>query len=235
MLVLAVLRHADYLQPPDVPSAWLPWPLSERGVEQARQAAATIAGFLKARSLECLPTIDSSRMLRAWQTADIIGQQLQADLGRAFAIDEFEALAERSVGAVANLGVAQIEGILAEDPRYEVPPPGWKSMSDYKLPFQGAESLNEAGVRVAAHLEQVWRDSLDRGEAGLKIIVGHGASIRHAARQMGLLTADGVGRVSMHHAQPIFLSRDTGDWQIIEGNWKPRAGMDEAGDEFSAK
>lgn len=234
MLVIAVLRHAEYVQPDDVPSAWLPWPLSSKGVEQAKDAAATVAGFLERHSLDCINTIDSSLMLRAWQTATLIADQLQNRLGKYFNVVQYEALAERGVGAAANLTVVQIERILAEDPRYLEPPAGWKSMSSYKLPFQGAESLEEAGIRVARHIESVWQAASETGSAELKVIVGHGAAFRHAAGQLGLLSAERVRRVSMYHAAPVFITKSSGEWQIIEGEWKPRAMDDEAGDEFSA-
>lgn len=234
MLVIAVLRHADYLQPKDVPSAWLPWPISKQGVEQAKGAAAAIGRFLDKHSLVCMDVIDSSLMLRAWQTATIIAEQLQDQSGRTFSVAQFEALAERGVGAAANLTLEQIEQILHQDPRYEAPPSGWKSMSAYKLPFQGAESLNEAGIRVARHIESVWQACTAAGEAGVKVIVGHGAAIRHAARHMGVLSAEQVGRVSMYHAVPMFFTRDSEGWRIIDGEWKPRASHEEAGDEFSA-
>lgn len=235
MLVIAVLRHADYLQPEDVPSAWLPWPLNQTGIEQAKGAAETIIRYLDSHALDCIDPIDSSLMQRAWQTATIVATQLQRRLQSSYSVDQFEALAERGVGAAANLTIGQIERILAADPRYELPPAGWKSRSDYKLPFQGAESLDEAGMRVARHLETVWQACAERDGSGLKVIVGHGAAIRHAAKHLGVLSAEQTGRVSMYHALPMFFSKVDGQWQLIEGNWKPRTGEHEAEDEFNTE
>ncbi|MDA0979493.1 MAG: histidine phosphatase family protein [Proteobacteria bacterium] len=215
--LLAILRHADYEQPADTPSAWLPYALTAEGRTQAEDAGETLADFLSRHGMNSAPAIDSSRMLRAWQTASIIGGRLGVT-----EIAQFDGLAERSVGAVANLTTGQIEALLAADPRYESPPEGWKSTSDYRLPFQGAESLTEAGRRVADHL-LACMEALEIGAPGhMKIVVAHGASLRHAAMHLGLLTPKTVGSVSMYHARPIFLTRDGGRWQILEGEWKPR-------------
>lgn len=170
-------------------------------------------------------------MLRAWQTADIIAARLKQLLGQDFSIAEYSELAERSVGAMANLTVDEIENIMALDPRYAAPPSGWKSNSDYCLPYQGAESLNQAGCRVAGHLESVCESMLKEGIDCLKIVVGHGASIRHAALQMGLLTREGVGQVSMYHAVPVYLSRRQDCWVKLAGEWKVRV-KDSDGDEI---
>lgn len=154
-------------------------------------------------------------MLRAWQTADLIRRALALDLD----IAEFEALAERGVGAAANLTVTEIETLLAEDPRYDVPPAGWKSRADYRLPLQGAESLTEAGTRVAAHIEQALGDC---GDDDLKILVGHGASIRHAMARLGVLSPDEVAARSMYHASPILLQYVATGWRQVGGEWKFR-------------
>lgn len=222
--ILALLRHADYQQPANVPSAWLPYALNEQGVEQAQQAAGYIRRFMDTHSLTLSPVIDSSHMLRAWQTSSILG----AALGLSD-IEETERLAERSVGAMANLTTMEIEKLLDDDPRYDSAPTGWKSSTDYRLPFQGAESLSEAGMRVADHIRLVEQQT----PAGqLRIIVGHGASMRHAAMHLGLLSRDGVASVSMYHARPVFIRRTGDHWEHVDGEWKPRA-KTEKSDEFS--
>lgn len=224
---IAVLRHAEYEQPADVPSAMLPWPLTAAGEMQARQAAREIQSMARARSLGIHEVFDSSRMLRAWQTASLIGDELG---GEGWSINQFDALSERSVGSVANLTVAEIERILALDPRFEPPPPGWKSRSDFTLPFQGAESLLDAGARVAEHLNASARQmSADE----LKVIVGHGASIRHAMVYLGVMSLDDVRRYSMYHARPVLLEYDSvsHDWRHIDGDWKRRETASES-DEY---
>ncbi len=217
-VVVALLRHADYEQPADVPSAHLPYPLTAEGIVQAKQGASQLLDLIREQNLKISPVIECSRMLRAWQTASLIAEYFEA-AGISVTLTEFDALAERSVGAAANLTVAQIEQILANDPRYEQPAGNWKSTSDFRLPFQGAESLSEAGARVAAHLEHA-ADGCTDGE--LKIVVGHGASMRHAAAHLGVLSRDEVGLYSMYHAAPVLIARVDGRWLQVAGEWKLR-------------
>lgn len=216
---IALIRHGDYHQPADVPSALLPHPLTDAGEQQAAAAAADIRAFADSRGLTVHPQVDCSRMLRAWQTARMIGDGLETSGLGPFSVHEHEALAERSVGAAANLTVQEIEAILERDPRHARPPSGWKSSTDYCLPLQGAESLLAAGQRVAGHISRV-ASGLD--DTMLKLIVGHGASIRHAAMELGVLTREGVSAVSMHHAKPVFVRMIGGKWTHVDGAWKPR-------------
>lgn len=169
------------------------------------------------------PEIICSRQQRAWQTAATLAAELVATTPQSFHILEDEALAERSVGAFANLTTAEIEDILDQDPRYARPPQNWKSDSRYKLPAQGAESLIEAGARVA----QCLCSHMDRlpGPSGpdTRIFVGHGASLRHAAHHLGVLGLEDIRRLSMHHARPVVLKRqEDGTWDHHCGNWKER-------------
>lgn len=214
--VIALIRHGDYHQPLGVPSALLPYALTNQGESQARQAAAELTDFAAARGLTIANGLHSSRQLRAWQTASIIA----AELGSGFTVSEFAELAERSVGAVANLTVAQIEQILREDPRYAEPAAGWKSDSHYCLPFQGAESLMQAGARVAAHIEESANNIVD--PSCLKVIVGHGAAIRHGCAHLNILDLEMVRSISMHHAKPVYISRQSGVWRHVAGEWKSR-------------
>jgi 2,3-bisphosphoglycerate-dependent phosphoglycerate mutase len=231
-LIIALVRHGEYHQPLNVPSALLPYALTQNGENQARECAAILIKFAQKANLKICTGIDCSHMLRAWQTASIMGRCLTQHLNQDFEINEFDCLSERSVGAAANLTIEEIETLLEKDPRYASAPEGWKSSSLYQLPFQGAESLEAAGRRVAMHLT-----SLKQTTGEMKLIVGHGAAIRHAAVHLGVLAASRVGLVSMFHATPVFIGREAGSdtmqWNHIEGNWKIRA--DKSGDEFNAR
>ncbi len=220
---VGILRHGQYEQPAGVPSAHLPHPLLPEGENAAREAAQKIWAFAEQESLELDVTIDCSSLLRAWQTASIIAGELQEKSPRGFQVAEFPDLAERSVGAAANLTRDQIEAVLDRDPRFGSPSAGWKRNPSYRLPLLGAESLLEAGERVAAH----WRRREDQGRVSekpqLKILVGHGGSLRHAALKLGILDRDDVARLSMWHCHPIFFRRDAdGNWERRDGNWKVR-------------
>ncbi|MVF12048.1 histidine phosphatase family protein [Ketobacter sp. MCCC 1A13808] len=235
-LIAAIMRHGDYHQLANTPSALQPFPLTAQGCEQARQGAASIAGFLRQQQCELHSAIDSSQLLRGWQTARIVADALKlaapASQRTGIDVQGYEDLAERSVGSAANLTLQQIEEILQADPRYRDPPTDWKSNSHYCLPLQGAESLMQAGERVAAHLEKQMQGLFTTETSDtLKLFVGHGAAFRHAAYCMGLLVFEDIAKLSMHHAQPLFFEfnaraeADSGEsrWRHIDGEWKVRS------------
>ena len=142
--------------------------------------------------------------------------------------DGRERWAWRGLGSAANLTVAQIEAVLATDPRHDPPPPGWKSDSDYRLPLDGAESLMEAGARVAAHLRETMAAA---SPARLTVFVGHGASFRHAAHHLGLMSRDDIRRLSMFHARPLLVCYTPRDsWRHFAGSWKVRPRSEEPAD-----
>lgn len=223
--IAALIRHGDYAQLPDTPSAHQPFPLNADGERQAREAAALLRDACARNGWRLEPCIDSSRMLRAWQTARIIAFELADLVPSGFTVTSFDTLAERCVGAAANLSLAQIEDIIHRDPRFPDLPAGWKADSHYCLPLQGAESLVDAGARVAAHLRQRTADLAARPDvACLKLFVGHGAAMRHAAWHLGVLEFEQVAQLSMHHGRPVFLEHHAdGRWLHIDGNWKVRA------------
>ncbi|MEN8175849.1 MAG: histidine phosphatase family protein [Pseudomonadota bacterium] len=228
-LIAALIRHGDYHQLPDTPSAHQPFGLTPEGEKQARDAAAHLRRAIRDKGWSLAPSLDCSRLLRAWQTASLIAGELE--FPEPPRLEEFDALAERGVGSsAANLTRGQIEAVLRADPRFADPPAGWKSDSHYRLPLQGAESLLEAGERVAAHLAE--RMEALRETAGrdtLKLFVGHGAAFRHAAYHLGVLDFGQVARLSMYHARPVYLEYlpIEGVWHHLGGEWKLRAGGDE--------
>lgn len=230
-LIAAVIRHGDYHQLPDTPSAHQPFPLTAQGVTQAHDAAVRMREEIGANGWTLDPVIDSSTMLRGWQTARIIAEDLSPLLTSTPVVESFDALAERGLGSAANLTTRQIEDILERDPRFEAPPRDWKSNSGYRLPLQGAESLLDAGARVARHLRERMR-AVARTKATqdtLKLFVGHGAAFRHAAHLLGVLEFDDIARLSMFHAHPVYLEyRTDGDWQHAGGEWKVRAAAEDS-------
>ena len=217
--VAALVRHGDYHQLPAVPSAHQPFALTDEGRRQAMLGARELVATMQARGWSLCPVVDSSRMLRGWQTAEILAEIAGADC-----VESFDALAERGLGCAANLTVSQIEEILDADPRHPSPPPNWKADSHYRLPLQGAESLLEAGRRVAGHIGARSESLAGTGGATLvKVFVGHGAAFRHAAFHLGALAFDDIRRLSMHHGRPVFLQPETGGrWHHVAGDWKPR-------------
>ena len=220
-LIAAMIRHGDYRQLPGAPSAHQPFALNEAGQDHAKTGAADIRAMLERENLALCPVIDSSQMLRGWQTADIIRQDLAME---GLEVQCFDALAERSVGCAANLTVEEIESIVHDDPRYSDPPKGWKSDSRYRLPLQGAESLLEAGKRVAAHItERMWAIDSGSHDRLLKLFVGHGAAFRHAAYQLGVLEFEQLAELSMFHGRPVYIEYNPGKpWRHVGGEWRVR-------------
>ena len=222
-LIAALIRHGIYQQPEDVPSAHLPHPLEPEGELQAREAAAELRDAAARRGWTLHEEIDSSTLLRAWQTARVMADSLSSTEG-ACEVREFEALGERSLGSAANLTIAQIEDVLRRDPRLGAPPPDWRSDSWYQLPLPGAESLMASGERVARHLNQRMDELAGTSSDTLKIFVGHGGSIRHAAVHLKLLEEHRVRALSMHHCRPLLWERSSDrSWRHLSGDWKERS------------
>ncbi|AWX99221.1 phosphoglycerate mutase [Marinomonas primoryensis] len=225
---IALIRHGAYEQLENVPSALQPFPLTEEGEQEVRQQARTFGEWLTRNGLRLDPQVDSSTLLRAWQTAMIYTEELREYFDSEPQVVSFPALCERSVGAVANLPVEEIERVLALDPRFSTPPENWKSDSDYCLPFDGAESLLQAGQRVADHI-QAWRsqhsifEGKHEGDGLVKLLVGHGASIRHGAFHLSVIQFCDIKRLSMFYGHPIVLEFSN-DQPIKKGfgEWKQR-------------
>jgi len=224
-LIAAFIRHGDYQQLADTPSAHQPYPLNENGVSQSSNAADQLYRYITDSGLDLSPVIDSSHLLRAWQTAQIISDRLKQQGHGEPKLECFDVLAERGVGScVANLTLSQIEAVIDQDPRLAAPPSNWKTNSQYSLPFHGAESLLAAGQRVARHITQRMEQLTHSCTTdSLKVFVGHGAAFRHAAYHLGILDFENIAKLSMFHAQPIYIEYlpDNG-WLHIAGEWKVR-------------
>lgn len=230
-VIAALIRHGDYHQLKDTPSAWQPFPLNEAGRGHARSAAEGIREELLRQDWDLYPVCNSSQLLRAWQTADILCQLLNnndfakpIEQKNQLNIESFAALAERSVGSAANLNITQINEIVNDDPRFESLPQDWKSNSHFCLPLQGAESLMDSGKRVAGHLSKVMSKLQQSVQIDtVKLFVGHGAAFRHAAHNLGVLEFEQIAKLSMYHGQPVFIERlEDGSWRHVAGHWKVR-------------
>lgn len=236
-VIAALIRHGDYHQLPQTPSAHQPFPLTETGRQQALTAATALWDRLQQERWHLHPELDCSRLLRAWQTADLMCQWLikqysesqyvesQPFRGHPIRLHQTEALAERGLGSAANLTVSAIEAVLQQDPRFSPPPADWKSNSHYCLPLQGAESLMQAGERVAYHLGSRMEQLAGQATVDtLQVFVGHGAAFRHGAHLLGVLPFEQIARLSMYHGVPVYLEyHGDGRWSHVGGNWKVRS------------
>lgn len=221
--IAVFVRHGDYHQRPGAPSAHQPFALTATGEQQARDGASRIAAMATENGWRIHPVVHSSNLLRGWQTAEIIRESLEDIEG----VEGFDDLAERGLGSAANLTVAEVEDVLAADPRFDAPPSNWKSDSRYRLPLQGAESLMDAGERVARHVRRAMAELSGETEDAMMIFVGHGAAFRHAAHVLGAMAFEEIATYSMYHADPVALE-DHGDapWRLVGGAWKVRAPQD---------
>jgi 2,3-bisphosphoglycerate-dependent phosphoglycerate mutase len=137
----------------------------------------------------------------------------------AFSVGEHPQLAERSLGAAANLTEDQIEIAVASDPRQLPLPPAWKRTSAHRLPFLGAETLIEAGERAAGH---ILRRTAEATPRTVVVFVGHGGAFRHAAVALGLLDLERAAELTMNHAEPVLLVRRGDAWAHFAGAWRVR-------------
>lgn len=222
MAICALIRHGAYEQLKHTPSALQPYPLTAEGELEVRRQARLFKDWLLASGHRLDPAIDASSLLRAWQTATIYKEELADLFDGQPEVRSYPSLCERSVGAVANLTTDEIERILMLDPRFEEAPEGWKSDSHYCLPFDGAESLLQAGDRVAKHI-QAWRQQHTNDQDALvKLFIGHGASIRHAAFHMNVMKFCDIKRFSMHYGHPVVLELVGDNTTQLFGDWKQR-------------
>ena len=221
-IVAALVRHGEYDQPAGVVGAHLPHPLNPRGRERARTAAPELVGLAEAAGTELHSVIDSSRLLRAWETATILAEELKEIVGRPFSVQQFADLVERSVGSAANLTSDEIARVLAVDPRTETPPEGWEWDGHYRLPLPGAESLMDAGERVVRHFAARLRETSARiSQDTTKVFVGHGGAFQHAAVHMGILTAEEAKHTTMLHGRPILVEWvEEKTWRLLQKTWR---------------
>jgi 2,3-bisphosphoglycerate-dependent phosphoglycerate mutase len=91
------------------------------------------------------------------------------------------------------------------------------------LPLPGAESLLQAGERVAGHLSESMAALPPDDHDRVKVFVGHGAAFRHAAYHLGVLAFEQLRQLSMFHCQPLMLEYlPDGSWRHVGGDWKVR-------------
>ena len=226
--VLAMIRHGAYHQRQNTPSALQPFQLTEEGQQEVVLAAQRFATLVKENNWQISPIIHSSNQLRAWQTARIYQRELADLFSETPTHITHNDLSERSVGCAANLTIDEIEDILNKDPRFDSAPKNWKSDSHYCLPLQGAESLMIAGERVANYLlsqsNKLHSTQTTNNEATeVKLFFGHGASFRHAAFHLDVISLCDIKRFSMHHGEAVMIQQQNDDrWIHIAGEWKIR-------------
>ncbi|MEZ4293304.1 MAG: histidine phosphatase family protein, partial [Myxococcota bacterium] len=163
--------------------------------------------------------IEASQLLRAWETAKVLAEALEARTGRHFYVVERNELVERGLGSCANLTFDRIHALIDADPRLAPLPAGWRRMPEFRLPVQGAESLMMAGARVAARVAASLGSIPDEDPRDvLRLFVAHSGCLRHAAVQLGALDVRAVPGLSMDFAQSVLFEKlPNGDWIHLAG------------------
>ena len=108
-LIAALIRHAEYQQLPNTPSAHQPFPLTPNGETQAHQAGIKLRQLIIDNGWTLTPAIDSSQLLRAWQTAQILAEELSHHSPTPPQLTGFDDLAERGLGSANNLSIQDID------------------------------------------------------------------------------------------------------------------------------
>lgn len=220
-LIAALVRHGRHRDPPGAVRAHVECALTWQGYEEACVLSDGLVARADRYNLALHPVIDCSRMLCSWQTASIAAKDLSSKTGADFSVRESDALSERSFGAAANLTTEEIEAALAVDPRYQPLPSHWQTQSDFRLPFQGAESLLDAGRRAAQHIDGVLAELATEVAANtMKVFIGHSAAFRYAAVALGILDVDAAANASIGHCRAVLLERlEGGRWAQVGGDW----------------
>lgn len=219
--VAAFVRHGHFDRPEGTASAHSPRPLSPTGRAQADGAAARIAALCADHGLEIDKRIEASQLLRAWETANVLSASLERETGRRHHVIQRDELIERGLGSAANLSLDQIATLLAADPRIGPLPEGWRRMPEFRLPLPGAESLMQAGARVAARVAASVDSIPDDDPTDVaRLFVAHSGCLRHAAVVLGAIDVRHVAGLSLGFLGCVLLEKlPSGQWVHLAGEF----------------
>jgi len=220
--IAAFVRHGHFARPEGTASAHSLFPLSPKGRGQARAAVDAILDFAEEFGLDVDARLEASQLLRAWETAKVIAEELESRTGRSFHVLQRNDLIERGIGSAANMRFEDIEALLAEDPRIAPLPKGWRRRPEFRLPVQGAESLMQAGARVAARVSASMNSiPADDSRDVMRLFVAHSGCLRHAAVTLGALDVRKVPGLSMGFAQTVLIEKmPNGEWVHLAGQFE---------------
>lgn len=219
--IAAFVRHGHFDRPEGTASAHSPRPLTAQGRAQAAAAAARIAALCDEHGLTIDKRIEASQLLRAWETANVLATSLEREADRAHHVIQRDELIERGLGSAANLTFDEIASLLAEDPRIGPLPEGWRRMPEFRLPLAGAESLMQAGARVAARVVASIDTIPDDDPTDVaRLFVAHSGCLRHAAVVLGALDVRQVAGLSLEFLGCVLLERlPNGEWVHLAGEF----------------
>jgi 2,3-bisphosphoglycerate-dependent phosphoglycerate mutase len=227
-LIAVFMRHGALKHPAGVAGGNLPYALTAAGENQAADAAQRLADLAADMDFKVDDDLECSPNEAAWQTAAILGEELEDITDRqGYRAVERAELAGRSLGSVANLKTTHIETLIEDDPRFTKAPKDWLARTDYRPPFAGVETLGGAGERlgdfVRRRIEELWPHLT--GDT-LKVFVGHGSALIHAAAFLDVLPKNRAAQLALPPAGWILIEFNAaGRCTLVDADWrKPKKG-----------
>lgn len=220
--VAAFIRHGHFDRPEGTASAHSLFPLSAKGRAQATAAAKTVAALCEEHGLEIDNRVEASQLLRAWETANLLSEGLAKRTGQSLHVIQRDELIERGLGSAANMTFDRIQQMIESDPRIGPLPEGWRRVPEFRLPVQGAESLMQAGARVAARVAaSIESIPEDDSRDVVRLFVAHSGCLRHAAVVLGALDVRKVSGLSMDFLQVVLIEQHAnGEWVHLAGEFE---------------
>lgn len=190
MSELVLIRHGESTwNKANLFTGWVDVPLSDRGEEEARKAAAALAGHR-------FDVVFTSELERAIQTADILLREMghpPVETIRAWQINE------RFYGALIGRNKDDARREFGADQVHT-----WRRSYDVNPP--GGESLADTAARSIPYFRQ---EILPRVQAGENVLVSaHGNSLRSIVMDIDGLTADEVVRLELATGDPRIYAWD---------------------------
>jgi len=164
-------------------TGWVDVDLSVRGEAEARRAG---------QALQALPVdiIFTSALRRAWRTAELVREELGADIP----IERSEALNERHYGQLQGLNKDEVRQQYGEE-QFRL----WRRSYDVAPP--GGESLADTQRRVLKYYRERIEPELRMGKNVL--IVAHGNSLRALVMELEQLTPEQIVTVEIPTGIPF--------------------------------
>jgi 2,3-bisphosphoglycerate-dependent phosphoglycerate mutase len=170
-------------------TGWVDVPLSEKGVEEARQAGEKLRGFTFDRAF-------TSVLTRANETLRIVLETVgQTNIP----IERDKALNERMYGDLQGLNKAETAKKYG-DAQVKI----WRRSYDVKPP--GGESLKDTAERALPYYENTIKPHLLKGET--IIIAAHGNSLRALVMELDQLSKEEVLELNIPTGVPLLYEFD---------------------------
>ncbi|MDA0369508.1 MAG: histidine phosphatase family protein [Proteobacteria bacterium] len=221
-LIAVFMRHAALKHPTGLPGTNLPFPLTAAGESQASKAANRLHALADEMDCKIDDDIECAPNQGPWQTAAILAEDLEALTHRGYRAVERAELAGRSLGAGGNLKTAQLESLIADDPRFTKTPKNWLTHTDYRPPFAGAETLGATGERLGGYVrrraEEMWPHLT--GDT-LKVFVSDSSALIHGAAYLDAVPAKRAPQLSLALASWALIEfRASGRCTLLSADWR---------------